>query len=277
MELQVKPIKQLHHNGRLLMEFENRGDKTIMTNCYQTAPLKAGRTLYLNPTNRSEATVYMMQSSGGLVEGDHNDYEIEVKEGADVCLIPQSATLIYPSNNGIWSSQNINVSIGSKASLAWKTEAVIPFEQARFRGKTVIQMEEDATLLWGEILAPGRDKRGERFEYSDVKTNFQVWMDEECLIYDPLLFSPNQTDLSQLGLLEDHLYVGSLWFVAPTLQQMDIKELNEKLQQSSQIKVSASLLEEKVVNVRWLASDMVLLKEEMDNTWKEFASYMGYE
>ncbi|WP_197277455.1 urease accessory protein UreD [Bacillus sp. FJAT-27245] len=257
------------------MKFANRGGKTIIADCYQLPPLRASRALYLNHANPSEATVYMVETSGGLVAGDQNSFQIDVKEGANVCLIPQSATKIYPSYNGMWSSQNIDVSIGSKGSLAWKTEAAIPFESAKFRGQTVINMAQDATLLWGEILSPGRDKRGEKFHYSDVKTNFQVWMEEECLIYDSLLFSPDQMSLGQMGLLEDHLYVGSLWFVAPTLKEMDIRKLNEKLQRFEHMKVGAALLEGKAVNIRWLALDLVLLKREMNNTWDELARYMA--
>lgn len=275
MNLQESPIKRLHHNGCLSLEFAKRGNKTIMTNCYQNPPLKASRAMYLNTSNSSEATVYMVETSGGLVAGDENSFQIDVKDGADVCLIPQSATKVYPSYNGMWSSQKIDVTIGSKASLAWKTEAVIPFETAKFRGKTVIHMAQDATLLWGEILSPGRDKHGETFQYSNVKTNFQVWMEEECLIYDALLFSPDHMELRQLGLLEGHLYVGSLWFVAPMLQDMDIRQLNEKFQRFEEINMSASLLDGKAVNVRWLASDLVLLKQEMNNTWQEFAQYMA--
>lgn len=275
MNLQQSPTKRLNHNGRLSLKFVNRRDKTIMTDLYQLPPLRASRALYINPDNPTEATVYMVETSGGLIAGDQNKFQIDVEEGANVCLIPQSATKIYPSFNGMWSSLNVDVSIGSKASLAWKTEAIIPFEKAKFRGQTVIQMAQDATLLWGEILSPGRDKRGEKFQYSDVKTNFQVWMEEECLIYDSLLFSPDHIDLRQMGLLENHLYVGSLWFVSPTLHQIDIRKLNEKLQRFSHIKVSAAMLEGKAVNVRWLASDLVLLKEEMNNTWHEFASYMA--
>ncbi|MGN7401263.1 urease accessory protein UreD [Cytobacillus praedii] len=275
MNLQQSPTKRLNHNGCLSLKFANRRDKTIMTDCYQLPPLRASRALYINPDNPSEATVYMVETSGGLIAGDQNHFNIDVKEGANVCLIPQSATKIYPSYNGMWSSQNIDVSIGQKASLAWKTEAVIPFQEAKFRGQTIVHMAQDATLLWGEILSPGRDKRGEKFQYHDVKTNFQVWMGEECLIYDSLLFSPDYVDLGQLGLLEDHLYVGSLWFVAPKLQHMDIRQLNEKLQRSAHVKVGAALLEGKAVNVRWLASDLVLLKQEMDNTWHEFSSFMS--
>lgn len=273
MNLQNSPIKRLHHNGCLSLKFAHRRGKTIVTNCYQTPPLKAGRPLYLNPANPSEATLYMVETSGGLVAGDQNDIQIDVGIKADVCLIPQSATKIYPSYNKMWSSQNIDVSIGSKARLAWKTETVIPFQKAKFSGKTVIGMAQDATFLWGEILSPGRDKRGEKFQYSDVKTNFQVWMGEDCLIYDSLLFSPQHADPGQLGLLEDHLYVGSLWFVAPALEHMNIRKLHEKLQQFGHFKVSVALLGKRAVHVRWLASDLVLLKQEMNSTWLDFARY----
>lgn len=273
MSLLEKPNKLLH-NGRLSLSFEKRGPKTVLTERYQLPPLRASRELYLNPANPSEATVYLMESSGSLVAGDQNKFKINVAEGADACLIPQAATKIYPSFTGAWTTQNIDVSMASNATLAWKTESIIPFKDAKFRGKTVVQMDPSSSLLWGEILSPGRVKRGEVFEYSDVKTNFQVWMGEECLIYDALLFSPNDTTFEQLGLLEEHSYIGSLWFVSPKLDALDIKELNERLQQLTDFKVGASILEGKAVNVRWLASDTVLLKQEMEKVWNEFMRFM---
>lgn len=273
MNRQTTPINRLQHHGSLSLNFVKRRNKTIVTDCYQAPPLRASPALYMNPENPSEATVYMVETSGGLLAGDQNSFKIDIQEGADVCLIPQSATKVYPAFNGQLSTQTINVSIASKASLAWKTEALIPFEQAKFRGKTIVQMMPDARLLWGDILSPGREKHGEVFQYSDVKSNFQVWMGEDCLIYDSLLFSPNDMDLNQFGVLEGHLYVGSMWFVTPSLQHMDIKKLNEKLQRFTQAKVCASVLDGKAVNVRWLASDLVLLKQEMNNTWQEFMSY----
>lgn len=274
MKLQARPSNLLNHDGLLSLEFAKRGNRTVMTNCYQNSPLRASRSLYVTGANPAEATVYMVEASGSLVAGDTNQYTVDVQEGSNVCLIPQSAAKVSPSNYGEWSTQNIDVSIASKASLTWKTESIIPFKGAKFKGKTVINMAEDATLLWGEILSPGRVTRGEVFEYSDVKTNFQVWMEEDCLIYDSLSFSPEFMDLDQMGLLEDHLYVGSLWFVAPNLDELDMKEINEVLQKHSNVKVGAALIEGKAINVRWLASEIVLLKQEMENTWNEFTLHM---
>lgn len=275
MELHENPVKRLNHNGTLALKFARRGNKTVMVDCYQIPPLRASRELYLNPIHPSEATVYMVESSGSLMAGDENNYQIEIYEGAKVCLIPQSAIKIYPSLNGLWSIQNINISIDSGASLAWKTEAVIPYQHAKFYGETIIQMAKDATLLWGEILTPGRVKREETFQYNHLKTSFQVWMEKECLIYDSLQFSPEETDLKQLGLLENHLYMGSLWFVAPMAKEINMKKLHEELQAFTQLKTSVALLDEKVINVRWLASDMVVLKKEMDKMWHQFSQYLA--
>lgn len=270
MSLQTKQTNQVNHHGQLSMKFENRGQKTVLIDCFQRPPLRASRPLYFNAARPSEATVYMVETSGGLLAGDRNDFTVDVEEGAEVCLIPQSATKIYPAFNGMWSTQNITVNIGPKARLTWKIEPVIPFERAKFNGDTVINMANDSTLLWGEILAPGRLSHGEKFDYEHVRTNFQVWKDGECLIYDPLLFTPENVDFETLGILEEHVYIGSLWFVAPSLEKLDMKKLNEKLQGFGHLKASASLLEGNTVNVRWLGSDLVLLVKEMNNLWEEF-------
>ena len=274
MTLRKSPSNRPSHYGQLSLNFEKRRNKTIIENYYQLPPLRASRALHMNPKNPAEATVYMVETAGGLVAGDQNKFKINLAEDTSVCLIPQSATKAYPSFNGMWSTQNIDVSIGSNATLAWKTEAMIPFETAKFNGKTVINMAKDATLLWGEILAPGRTTRGEIFEYEDVRTNFQVWLEDECLIYDALSFTPDETDLVQLGLLEEHLYVGSLWFVSPNAHEIDIKKLNEELQEIKEVQVGAALLEEKAVNLRWLASDLVILKQEMDKVWAILSDFI---
>lgn len=274
MALRQSPANRPSHYGELALKFEKRSGKTVVTSAYQLPPLRSSRALHFNQKNPAEATVYMVETAGGLVAGDRNKFDIDIGEEAEVCLIPQSATKIYPSFNGMWSTQNIDVSIASKATLSWKTEAIIPYDIAKLEAKTVINMAEDATLLWGEILAPGRAKRDEILQYNEVRTNYQVWIDGECLIYDALRFSPETTDLGQLGLLEDHLYVGSLWFVTPKATEIDVKKLNDRLQQTTDVKVGTGLLDDKAVNVRWLASDLVLLKQEMDRVWEEFADFL---
>lgn len=268
MELLLNNSKRLRHDGRLYVDFEKRGDKTVLVNLFHHAPLKGSREIYMNPLDSSEPTVYMMESSGGLMAGDHTKYKVKCAENASACLIPQSATIVYPSKYSEQiSQQEIDVTLEKNASLFWKTEATIPFKDARFKGRTTIKMEESSTLLWGEVIAPGRLKRDEQFEYHFFDSNFQVWVENECVIFDKLSFQPDNCNLNKLGLLEEHVYMGSLWFVSPKVTDFDVAKMNAELQKYSEINVGISLIDGKAINMRWLASDLILLKKEMDKMW----------
>ncbi|WP_059103659.1 urease accessory protein UreD [Shouchella shacheensis] len=247
------------------MKFQQKKGVTRLTDCFQQPPLKASRALYLD--DKEKATVYLMESSGGMVAGDRNDYEIHVREHANVCLLQQSAMKVYPSWNERSCTQNVSVQIDHKACLEWKPEAVIPFKEAKFSGDTMIQMKRDSTLLWGEIISPGREKRNECFHYDDFRTSFQIWVEEECLAFDTLRLSPSSMSLKQIGLLEQSLYIGSLWFVSPEVQSISIRDLNDKLEVSSSINPGVTSLEGKGIHIRWLASDLLQLKREMNKTW----------
>ena len=60
-----------------------------MPHVYQQPPLKASRELYegKDPT----ATVYIMESSGGMVAGDRNDITVKLAPDSSARLVQQSA------------------------------------------------------------------------------------------------------------------------------------------------------------------------------------------
>ncbi|UOQ94743.1 urease accessory protein UreD [Halobacillus shinanisalinarum] len=250
------------------MEFQKRNNRTLLTNCFQQPPLKASRELYLS--NKEKATVYIMESSGGMVAGDCNEFDVHLMKDANVCLRQQSATKVYPSLNELSCVQHFSVKLDERARLEWTPEVIIPFEHARFSGNTNIQMKQESTLLWGEIIAPGREKRNECFHYDDFRSSFQIWLEEECLAYDTLHLSPAMMPLQQMGLLENSLYIGSLWFVSPVVQEVNLKDIHEQLQESEQLKASVTSLEGKGVHIRWLGSDLWLMKKEINKLGKKF-------
>lgn len=259
--------EKLPHNGHLSLTFANSGGKTIVTNSYQRPPLRSSRAMYLHRPNIP--SVYMVETSGGLLSGDSNTFDINVNEGAQACLIPQSATKIYPSFDGHLSSTNVNINIAPQAYLSWKIEPIIPFAQSKFHSKVVVNMRSNSSFLWGDIISPGRVKYGECFAYSFLKTSFEIWVDDSCMVYDQLLFSPLNSALNVIGLLEDYLYVGSIYLIFPDISKLDIRELNERLN-FDDMKVGATMLDKKALNIRWLGKDLVELKKQMNNIWHEF-------
>jgi len=255
----------LSHQGKLSLRFQKQRGKTKLVDCYEHPPLKVSRIFYedLNAT----ATAYVMETSGGLVAGDRNEYDIVVEDGAKVCLIQQAATKIYPSVLDRESSQIIHISLEKSASLLWKPESLIPFRGSRYSGETVIRMQADSNLLWGEILSPGREKHGERFAFDSMQLLFQVWINEQCLVYDALNFTSEELAVPRIGLLEDYGYIGSLWLISTLAQGLDESVLNEKLAQFDAGMAGITRIAENAVHIRWLTSDLVLLKENMTNIW----------
>jgi urease accessory protein len=61
------------------------------------------------------------------------------------------------------------IAIGENALLEYLPDAVIPFAGACFSQTTSIRLAAGAGLFWWEIVAPGREARGEIFEYASVQ------------------------------------------------------------------------------------------------------------
>lgn len=252
---------RIYHHGKLDMVFEQRRGRTRMPHVFQQPPLKASRELYRGTSPM--ATVYMMESSGGMVAGDRNDITIKLMPESEARIIQQSALKIYRSYTGEPCIQSIDVEVGGQARLEWMPEVIIPFASARFRMDTTIRLAKDATLLWGEVLAPGREKRGEVFDFDFLKSNMKIFVEDELLSFDSIHFTPEQMPLARLGLLEDALYVGSIWVVSPAVDQVDVRAVQESMQCGNGLRASITRLEGNAIHCRFLGTDQWTMQQEL--------------
>lgn len=261
--------KRRHHNGKLEMEFELRRGYTRMPHVFQQPPLKASRELYegKDPT----VTVYLMESSGGMVSGDRNDISLKLAPESQVRLIQQSALKIYPSHTGEICLQKIDVSVDENARLEWMPEVIIPFEDAKFQVDTTLRLKSSSTVLWADIIAPGREKRGEIYHYESFRSNFKVYVDDELIAFDSLHFSPKEDDLRRVGVLEDALYIGAVWLISPNVDNVDVRELQETLRVEEGLKASITRLEGNAIHCRWLGREQWTLQEDMKRIYEALA------
>src|SRR5690606_33362900 len=143
------------------------------------------------------ATVYVMESSGGMVAGDRNDISIKLLPGSKARIIQQSALKVYRSHTGETCVQSIEAEIEEGARLEWMPEVIIPFADSKFKRETTIRLAKDATLLWGEIIAPGREMRGEVFNFSSLKSMLRIYVEGELIAFDSLCFFPKNMKLQE--------------------------------------------------------------------------------
>ncbi|MFC4401933.1 urease accessory protein UreD [Gracilibacillus xinjiangensis] len=254
-------VKKEKMDGRLDLTFTYKNNKTIIKDVFQKAPLKASRGLYVE--DESRLTMYIMESSGGLVAGDTNTFSFELEEGANVIIHPQAATKVYPTLDNETSRQSIEITLAKDTNLTWQREEVIPFDDAIFESRTTIQMDQKASLWWEEILYPGREKRGESFTFQKYQTIFEVWREDNCLIYDPLIFRPAEQNLSAITVMENYHFIASLWVVNPD-KPYSITHIQAILTATQDHQVSITSICQDGFLIRWLSNHLSQIKKDMD-------------
>lgn len=251
---------RVNHFGKLEMAFEPRRGFTRLVHVYQQPPLKASRELYEG--NHPTATVFIMESSGGMVAGDRNEISVKLAPDSQVRLKQQSALKIYPSHTGEFCTQAITVELDERARLEWLPEVTIPFERANFQVDTTIHLKESSTLIWGEIVAPGREMRGEIFDYQAFQSKYKLYVEDSLIAFDSFHFKPQDMNFSTIGLLEKALYIGSLWIVAPQVQHLNIRDLQDRIQLEPSVQASVTKLTDQAIHCRWLAKEQRTLHKE---------------
>jgi urease accessory protein len=153
-------------NGVLDLRFTRRGDRSVLTHLYRKAPLLVQQALYWDEHLPGLPCVYVITTSGCVLQGDRLDLSIAVGPEAMAHVTTQSATKIHEMEAN-FAAQTQRVILDKKSYLEFLPGPAIPHRHSRFITHTHATVADDATLLYAEILQPGRKYhgQGEIFEY----------------------------------------------------------------------------------------------------------------
>lgn len=153
-------------NGYLRMRFARRGKRTVLSDLACRTPLLAQQALYYDDAMPSLASVMMICTSGGTLQGDRHAIEIVAERDAEARVTTQSATKIQEMDAN-FAAQTLDIVLGENAYVEYAPDAVIPYRDARYVSRTRIALPPSATLLYCETLTSGRRHyRAERFEFA---------------------------------------------------------------------------------------------------------------
>ena len=142
-------------NGLLRLGFERRGTRTILADLERRAPFMAQRVLYPERSLPDLAWLFIIATSGCVLQGDRMALEVALGPGARAHLTTQSATKIHTMDTN-YAVQTQHISLDEGAYLEFLPDPLIPHRRARFLSDTRISLAETATLLYSEIIQPGR-------------------------------------------------------------------------------------------------------------------------
>src|SRR5579863_316939 len=171
-ELGISGAGRVRASMRLEFSRDSGTGDTFLAESFQEPPLKVVRAFTVA---YGAALVHLHNVSGGLLGGDQFKLQVNLGSATSVQLTTTGATRIYRCREELSATTQSNVIlVGEDALLEYLPDAIIPFAGAHYIQRTSIDLAAGAGLFWWEIVAPGREARGELFEYKHFEMRTTV-------------------------------------------------------------------------------------------------------
>lgn len=204
-------------HGVLDMSFARRGNRSVLEHLYREAPLLVQQALYWDEHLPGLPCVYVITTSGCVLQGDRLDTSISVGAGAMAHVTSQSAMKIHQMDAN-FAAASQRLALADNAYLELLPGPVIPHRHARFITHTTATVAESATLLTADLLQPGRKHHGagELFEFDVYSSTLTVSRpDGTSLFTEKLVAEPWRHPVHQAGAMGTFHVLANVTLVTP--------------------------------------------------------------
>jgi urease accessory protein len=214
----------------LKLERDPATGKTVIKEQYCRVPLFIQRAIYLEDTLPAMAYLYIISPSGGILQGDRYRTDITLGKNALAHVTTQGAIRIYKMENN-YGTQMVNIKVDEGGYLEYIPDQIIPFRNSRFYQDVELIVHEKATIIYSEIIVPGRVASGEKFQYDIcyIKTIAKNQSGKPRLM-DIVKLDPKKEDLTAGGILGNYEVLGTIYIVTREQYLKELlNEINEKI------------------------------------------------
>ncbi|MFR0875726.1 MAG: urease accessory protein UreD, partial [Bilophila wadsworthia] len=118
-------------------------------------PFLVQRALYWDEAMPQMPCIFIITTTGCVLQGDRMALEIEVGKNAQAHVTTQSATKVHMMNAN-YASQLQDIVVEEGGYLEYMPDPLIPHRTSRFLSKTRLSVAETGSLLYAEVVLPGR-------------------------------------------------------------------------------------------------------------------------
>jgi urease accessory protein len=265
-------VEEVHHNEemeqlgadksgkigklKIVLDEEPSSGRTRIKEKESAFPLSVQKEMYYDHFQPKMTHVYMVSSSGGLLQGDRYIIDIILKKNALTHLTTQGATRIY-SMNVSDAIQVVNVSLDDDAYLEYIPDQIIPYKNSRFYQEMNFKVHDNATMIYSEIISPGRVGMGELFDYDicyfrSTGKNHK----DELRFTDFTKIEPKKMNLQDFVILNQKQIIGTIYILAKTKDiEKIIQTLENEIKNSAELEVGwSTMVKEKGILIRILGN-----------------------
>ncbi len=248
-----KKSKMTGQNGVIEMKLQvNEDSKTYISSLLSRAPFLIQKAIYPEINLPNFPHVYIMSSSGGILQGDEQKIQIVMGKSSSARITTQSATKIYKMDNG-HASQYINLNVQEGSYLEFIPHQIIPFKSSRFYQEVNLEVEKNAVLIYSEIISAGRIASGEKFDFDLCFLRTSASRNGRLLFAD--VMSLNQKDKLYLkSVFGGKFFLSSIYIIGNSIpMEPIIEKINLVTINSSFLAGCSSLPNDSGIIVRILA------------------------
>ncbi len=168
--------------------------------------------------------------------------DITLRNHAFAHITTQGATRIYRMERN-YATQIINIDVGEDCYFEYIPDQVIPYRDSRFYQEANLRVHENATLLYSEIITPGRVASGEHFDY-DICYMKAIAKDHRGSLkfIDVAMLEPKKRDMKVFGVLSNHDVVANMYIITKNKLQEINTSTNAALKATPKVYAGATIL-----------------------------------
>ncbi len=202
--------------GELRVTYVARDGVTRHQEAYQQGAM---RVRFPRVTAGVPPEAVIINTSGGLTDGDIINISVTAEENAYGLITGQACERIYQSRFGE-AEVNGRVVLADQARLDWVPQPTILFNEGRFRRMTQVDMAESATLLAVEGIIFGRTAMAEEVFSGWVEDGWRIRRGGKLVYADTLRITGSVNEqLASKAVLAGHKATASIIYVAPDAEQ----------------------------------------------------------
>ena len=160
----------------------------------------------------------MLNTAGGLTDGDEIITSVEWRTRAHAVVTSQAAERIYRSRGGSARIETA-LSVGNGATALWLPQETILFDGARLERSTLVNLCESSRLLAVESLVFGRQAMRETVRAGSISDGWRIELDGKPIFLDRFRLSdedaPLDSALAELASANGHAAMATMIYAAP--------------------------------------------------------------
>ena len=250
--------------ARLSLRFERDDEKTYLASQYYKLPLQVLPPHYQD--DDGTAFVYLLNPSGGIMQGDRLFTEVKVGAKASAFLTTPSSTKYYKMEDDFAEVENVFY-VGEEAVLEYIPEHSVPFNNADVMQDNIYHISGDSTLIALDCVTSGRKASGEHFGYKRFCTKSSIYVDEKLILMDCMDIQPQKEVMNRAGVMEGNDIIAGLYMYKNGSAEMLTEGIRQNVQPVGKTRLGVTAVTDDLTVVRILGKSIIDYKDTMAVLW----------